>query len=118
MTEKLSIKDSQRIRGGIIKTIGATLVDKAEEYVRNDDMLHNFNEGARQSGMMRERVLEYFRLKHMVSRNDIINDLETKGILPSKAKAYEKYGDIINYYILELESIIHRIEVEEDERTN
>lgn len=114
MTEKLSIEDSARIRGGIIEQVSNTLMVKAREYVRDEDMLHNFNEGARQTGLIRERVMEYFRLKHQVSRNDIINDLEKKNKLPTREVAIEKYGDIINYFVLELESLLHRIEVSEE----
>lgn len=113
---KLSMEDSLRLRGGIIEGIKNSLVVKAKEYVRNEDMMHNFNEGAKHSNLIRERVLEYFRLKHIVSRNDIINDLERYNKLPTKELAIEKYTDIANYYILELESILHRIEQKEKEK--
>lgn len=110
---KLSIEDSARLRQGILDKAGEVLTVKAKEYVRDEDMLHNFNEGARKAGVVRERVMEYFRLKHEISRNDIITDFERKGILPTRAVAEEKYGDIINYYVMELESILHRIEQDE-----
>jgi parvulin-like peptidyl-prolyl isomerase len=112
---KLSIELSKQIREEIIKRIEYSLIQKAQEYVRNEDMMHNFNSASKEAGILRERTMEYFRLKHLISRNDIINDLERENKLPTKELAFEKYGDIINYYILELESVLHRIEERENE---
>lgn len=75
------------------------LGEKAKEYVRNGDRLHNFNRGAEISGESRERVLKGFMLKHLISVFDIIDDLD-KGILPSRELVDEKLGDSINYMLL------------------
>lgn len=73
---------------------------KAKEYVRNEDRLHNFNVAAKMSNQTRESILwNGFALKHLVSLNDIINDLE-KGKTNPINLVEEKIGDLINYLIL------------------
>lgn len=91
-----------------IEAIKHSLSVKAKEYVRNDDRMHNFNIASQKSGQTREKCLAGFRLKHEVSVEDIRNDIEL-GKLPTEEVVREKYGDIINYYILEEMSIIHKI---------
>src|SRR5690606_25416667 len=91
-----------------IEAIKHSLSVKAKEYVRNDDRMHNFNIASQKSGQTREKCLAGFRLKHEISAEDIRNDIEL-GKLPSEEVVREKYGDIINYYILEEMSIIHKI---------
>lgn len=86
-----------------------TLGIKAKEYVRNDDRMHNFNAGALKTRKIREEVIANFRLKHEISVDDIRNDL-SEGILPSKELVEEKFGDIINYFLLEKISILHKID--------
>lgn len=81
---------------------------KAMEYIRNDNAMHNFDVGARKTGQIRERVIYGFALKHHISIDDIRDDLE-KGILPSEELIEEKFGDAINYLILEKASILHKI---------
>lgn len=105
---KLSNADADIIFENIIDRTKHTLGVKAKEYVRNDDRMHNFNVGATKSNTIRERVIESFRLKHEISRDDLINDLE-KGIIPTIEYVSEKYGDIINYFILEEMSITAKI---------
>jgi hypothetical protein len=87
-----------------IETLGV----KAMEYIRNDNAMHNFDVGARKTGQIRERVIYGFALKHHISIDDIRDDLE-KGILPSEELIEEKFGDAINYLILEKASILHKI---------
>jgi hypothetical protein len=80
-----------------LDAIKATLISKAKEYAKGDeDRLHNFNRGAQITGQSREKVLQGFMLKHLVSVFDMIDD-------PSKATEYminEKVGDAINYLVL------------------
>lgn len=95
-----------------LETISETLGVKAMEYVRNNDAMHNFNTGAKMTGQIREKVLAGFALKHQISIADIRNDIE-KGKLPSKEVIDEKFGDAINYLILEKASILDRIEQQE-----
>ena len=73
---------------------------KAKEYVRNDNPLHNFEAGAGITGETSAKVLDGFLLKHIISYRDMLNDLEN-GKLPDKSKVQEKFGDIINYFILQ-----------------
>lgn len=89
------------------------LKDRASMYIRNDDTLHNFNEAGRLNKSTREEALNGMRLKHIVSVNDIREDLKI-GKLPTKELLLEKFTDTINYYILEYISIRDRIEDNEN----
>lgn len=91
-----------------LRDIRELLLIKGKEYRRNNDPFHNFNVGSEITGQIREKVLDGFRLKHLISSKDILNDLE-KGIIPSRELVEEKYNDILLYYILEKASIIDRI---------
>ena len=94
-----------------LKDCEKTLVVKRKEYVRNDDWFHNFNVGAMMTGKLREEVLDGFMLKHIISIQDITNDIKT-GKLPPIEVLDEKFGDVINYLLLKKASIIDRIESE------
>jgi len=83
-----------------IHKIKETLSIKAKEYRRNDNALHNFEAGAYISGKSPLVVLDGFLLKHIVSYNDMINDI-SEGKLPTEAYVDEKLGDIINYFVLQ-----------------
>jgi hypothetical protein len=88
------------------------LLVKAKEYVRNDNPMHNFDEGARKKGIIREKVIDGFALKHEISIDDIVNDIES-GKLPSYDMVNEKFGDAINYLILKKASILDRMDNKE-----
>lgn len=87
------------------------LDSKGEEYVRNGDRLHNFNEASKKRFKQRERALDGMRLKHEISIDDILNDID-KGLLPDRDVVIEKFGDRLVYDILEMISILHRIELD------
>lgn len=91
-----------------LSSIKQTLGVKAMEYIRNDNAMHNFDVGARITGQTREKVLYGFALKHQISIDDIRNDLD-QGKLPTIETVNEKFGDAINYLILEKASILHKI---------
>jgi hypothetical protein len=91
-----------------IEAIKKSLLIKAKEYVRNSDRMHNFNAGSQKTGKTREECLAGFRLKHEISVDDMRNDIKL-GIFPSQETVKEKFGDIINYFILEEMSILHKI---------
>lgn len=110
---KLSNELFDQLLTNRINEIRNTLNIKAKEYVKNNDRMHNFNVASRKTGEIREKCLAGFRLKHEVSVEDIRNDIE-QDILPTEDVVREKYGDIINYYILEEISIIHRIRSKEN----
>jgi DNA-binding phage protein len=102
-------EEAEQLLQNRLEAIKQSLVIKAKEYVRNNDRMHNFNVAAQKTGKTREECLAGFRLKHEVSVDDIRNDIN-KGILPSQEIVKEKFGDIINYYILEEMSILHKIQ--------
>ena len=91
-----------------ISSITKTLQEKALEYQRNDNPMHNFDCGARITGQTRERVIHGFALKHQISINDMRDDLDN-GILPTTDMIDEKFGDAINYLIIEKASMLHRV---------
>jgi len=92
-----------------LEQVTEVLTVKSAEYSRNDDPLHNFNVGARKTGILREKVISGMALKHEISIDDIIDDIEN-GQLPTYEMLNEKFGDAINYLILKKASIIDRIE--------
>lgn len=96
-----------------LKSIRETLLVKGKEYRRNNNPFHNFDIGSRKSGLIREKVLDGFLLKHEVSISDITDDIE-KNILPEIKVLDEKFGDNVIYLILKMASIIDRIEKEDE----
>jgi hypothetical protein len=84
------------------------LITKGKEYQRNNDPFHNFEVGASMTGKTREEVLYGFLLKHLISAQDIRNDI-ANGTLPSREKVEEKWDDIITYFTIEKASILDRI---------
>jgi len=96
-----------------LNSIRETLIVKGKEYRRNGNVFHNFDEGSKRSGLIREKVLDGFLLKHEISIADITNDLE-KGILPKISTLDEKFGDNVIYLIIKMASIIDKIESDEE----
>ena len=96
-----------------LNSIGETLIVKSKEYRRNNNIFHNFDEGSKRSGLIREKVLDGFLLKHEISIADITNDLE-KGVLPKISTLDEKFGDNVIYLILKMASIIDKIESKDE----
>ena len=97
-----------------LNQIKETLIVKGKEYHRNNNPFHNFDEGSKRSGLIREKVLDGMLLKHEISIADMTNDLE-KGILPKIETVEEKFGDNLIYLILKKASIIDKIEQYEEE---
>jgi len=92
-----------------LNQIKEVLIIKGKEYRRNNNPFHNFDEGSKRSGLIREKVLDGFLLKHEISIADMTNDLE-KDILPKIETIEEKFGDNLIYLILKKASIIDKIE--------
>lgn len=92
-----------------LNSVRETLIVKGKEYRRNNNPFHNFDIGSQRSGLIREKVLDGFLLKHEISIADITNDLE-KGILPEIYILDEKFGDNVIYLILKMASIVDKIE--------
>ena len=77
------------------------LLIKGEEYRRNNDPYHNFNEGAKLMSVRPMMVLNFFRLKHVISIADLQKDFEDKKHV-SVDQINEKYDDILVYTLIEL----------------
>lgn len=108
MTEKRF----EEVVENFICKIRETIIVKGAEYRRNKNPFHNFDVGSQRSGLIREKVLDGFLLKHEISIADITDDLE-KGVLPKIPVLDEKFGDDVIYKILKYASIIDKIEKNE-----
>lgn len=95
-----------------LKQCQDTMLIKGREYRRNNNPFHNFDKGVEISGKSREEVIWGFALKHFISIQDIRSDLRD-GKLPSEELLNEKYGDMINYLLIEKASIVARIKGEQ-----
>lgn len=91
-----------------LENIRNILVVKGKEYRRNENPFHNFEEGSKSSGLIREKVLDGFLLKHEISIKDITNDL-TINKLPTREVIEEKFNDNIIYLLLKKAMFIDRI---------
>tara|TARA_R110000796_G_scaffold236214_1_gene355480 strand:- start:65665 stop:65985 length:321 start_codon:yes stop_codon:yes gene_type:complete len=83
-----------------LSSVKEILSVKAKEYRRNDDPFHNFEIGAKMTNVSSFRVLDGFLLKHLISYRDMMDDIDN-GKLPSEELVNEKFGDIINYFIIQ-----------------
>lgn len=91
-----------------LQKIQHLLLVKGVEYRRNSDPFHNFNVGSQISGEIPEKVLQGFLLKHLVSYQDMLNDIE-QNKLPKIELVEEKMNDIITYFVIQKAQIINRI---------
>ena len=98
-----------------LNQIKETLIQKGREYRRNNNPFHNFEEGSKRTGLIREKVLDGMLLKHEISIADMTNDL-AKNILPKIETVEEKFGDNLIYLILKKASIIDKIEQYNEEQ--
>ena len=92
-----------------LQEIRELLIVKGKEYRRNNNVYHNFDKGAKMVGLIPEKVLHGFLLKHLISYQDMLNDIE-KGNYPKPALVEEKFNDIITYYVIQKCMILDRIE--------
>jgi len=107
----------KQVLNSTLESTKQTLGVKAMEYVRNDNAMHNFDVGSRITGQTREQVIYGFALKHHISISDIREDI-SKGKLPTKEVIEEKFGDAINYLILEKASILDKIKEDSQPKGN
>ena len=84
-----------------IERLKTLLLIKGKEYRRNSDPYHNFNEGAKLMNVRPMMVLNFFRLKHVISIADLQKDFEDKKHV-SAHQINEKYDDILVYTLIEL----------------
>lgn len=83
-----------------------TLNAKAEEYARGD-RLHNLKRAGEKRHMTPEKALLGMQVKHEVSIDDMIDDLDSNILNPMELWD-EKIKDAINYYILLRALIVER----------
>lgn len=88
-----------------LESIKELLIVKGKEYRRKNNPYHNFEVGAEKTGQSRIEVLRGFALKHSISIDDMIEDLEN-GMHPSIEKVNEKYNDLITYLLIEKSMMI------------
>jgi hypothetical protein len=91
-----------------LQKIQELLLVKGKEYRRNNNPYHNFETGAKMKGITPEKALDGFLLKHIVSYNDMLNDIDS-GILPKIEVVEEKFNDILVYFLIQKAQIINRI---------
>lgn len=91
-----------------ISKINSVLLSKEKEYADGGDRLSSFNIGASRINKIREEIIQGFMLKHELSVCSIIDEIKN-GKLPSKELVDEKFGDVINYYIILEASIMDRL---------
>ena len=101
-------KQFEEVIESTLKQIRELLITKGKEYRRNNDPYHNFNVGAKKTDKTPEEVLQGFLLKHLISVDDIRNDLK-EGIMPKSDKVHEKYNDILVYFLIEKAMLLDRI---------
>lgn len=91
-----------------LRQVKNTLDVKAKEYWRENNPMHNFDQGATITGQTREQIIYGFALKHHISIADLRKDV-AKLDLPTAEVINEKYNDAINYLILEKISMLEKV---------
>lgn len=99
----------EKVVNETLQQIKSILLEKGKEYRRNNNPFHNFEEGAKRTGLSREKVLDGMLLKHEISISDITNDIDF-GKLPTESTVNEKFNDNIIYLIIKKASILDRID--------
>lgn len=85
-----------------MELIQKVLGTKAAEYTRNGNKLHNFDEVARRDNILPAQALEGMAAKHYQGYKDMLADMRQPfGDVPTEAQIRERFGDIINYFILQ-----------------
>jgi len=85
-----------------------TMGTKGDGYRSEDDQFHNFKAAGRKRNITPEDALMGMKVKHDVSVDDIVKNLD-KGILPTRKLIDEKIGDEIVYLTLLEGLLVERI---------
>lgn len=93
-------KQFEEVVNTTLSEIQQLLVEKGKEYRRNNNPYHNFEVGSKITGRSKEKVLQGFLLKHLISVEDMRNDIEI-GLHQTEEKINEKYNDILVYFLIE-----------------
>lgn len=94
-----------------ISYIKKSLKKKASEYSPSDiNRFSNFEKASLVSGESPEQIMFNYMLKHFVSYMDMLHDIKNKpNVSWDESYIKEKFGDIINYFILsEIYFLEHR----------
>jgi hypothetical protein len=100
--EPLSNRAWQEALQSRMDLIYTVLGTKAIEYIRGGNRLYNFDEPARTENLLPAQVLHSYMLKHYQAYRDMLSDMAQPFTpIPSEAQIRERFGDIINYFILQ-----------------
>lgn len=108
ITENDKEREFNLVVESTLDEIRELLVCKGKEYRRNNNPYHNFEEGATKTGLIREKVLDGFLLKHEISISDMTNDIAA-GILPKESVVNEKFNDNLIYLLIKKAMVLDRI---------
>lgn len=87
---------------------------KGREHV-SEEQFHNFIEGAKRCGTIKEDYLLYLNTKHEVSRDDLVRSHLFRQFDWDYKLAFEKIHDILAYNILLLAMIYERTREKKEE---
>lgn len=91
-----------------LQNIQELILVKGKEYRRYNNPYHNFEIASRKKNITPEKALDGFLLKHLVSYDDMLDDIE-QGKLPKIEVVEEKFGDILVYFLIQKAMILERI---------
>ena len=83
-----------------VQLINNTLAKKGKEYSTDKDKLHNFKETGRRRDKHPSEALQGMLDKHLTSYFDMLQGIQD-GTKYTREYIDEKFGDIINYFILQ-----------------
>lgn len=104
MTEQ----EFEKVVDETLQQLKDTLIVKGKEYRRNQNPFHNFDQGARKKNQIREKIIDGFSLKHEISIDDMVNDIE-KHLLPEEETVQEKFNDLLIYTVIKKASILDKV---------
>ena len=79
--------------------IKGVMCRKSAEYARGGDKLYNFKRAGQMANISSIEALRGMKLKHDVSIDDMLNDID-KGVIFTQELWQEKLSDDINYLFL------------------
>ena len=96
MYKEFSSEKGINYKKSLKETSKEILIVKASEYQAGEDRLHNFNHGAKMTGVEPRIICMFFLLKHLICIDDIISNRTQL----TQEQIKEKFIDAINYTIL------------------
>jgi len=96
----MNSKEFQALLERRLKLTSQTLASKSSEYSTDDDKLHNFKRTATVAECHPAEALDGMLLKHYIWYRDALKKIKN-GERFSQKIIDEKFGDIINYFILQ-----------------